>query len=289
MSSLTSLRNRNEWQFFAALPKADARLAFAWWAVVVLRGILPALFAISMGVLVGAVQRGAPLAAPLVVVGVIFVLLQVLAPIQTAVSHNLGDRTAAFLYDRLTSACARPDGIGHLESPGVGRRPHGRARFRSRHDRSAAVVFDGLHRRRPGQLIGGLAAAVVLLGSRGGRRSCSPPHGSRRTGSCAKARCGTIATPTKCAPRSATPTTRIAWRSIHPRARNCGFSASSAGRSIDSSHTARRLHELQYQATRLRERPLAWSLLIVTAANVIVVLGDRGGASPAGRLISASW
>ena len=81
MSSLTSLRNRNEWQFFAALPKADARLAFAWWAVVVLHGILPALFAIAMGVLVGAVQRGEPLAAPLVVVGVIFVLLQVLTPI----------------------------------------------------------------------------------------------------------------------------------------------------------------------------------------------------------------
>ena len=33
----------------------------------------------------------------------------------------------------------------------------------------------------------------------------------------------------------------------------------------------RRLHELQYEATRLRERPLALSLLAVTAANVIVV------------------
>ena len=32
-----------------------------------------------------------------------------------------------------------------------------------------------------------------------------------------------------------------------------------------------RLHQLQYEATRLRERPLAWSLLLVTAANVIVV------------------
>jgi ABC-type multidrug transport system fused ATPase/permease subunit len=33
----------------------------------------------------------------------------------------------------------------------------------------------------------------------------------------------------------------------------------------------RRLHQLQYEATRLRERPLAWSLLLVTAANVVVV------------------
>jgi ABC-type multidrug transport system fused ATPase/permease subunit len=31
-----------------------------------------------------------------------------------------------------------------------------------------------------------------------------------------------------------------------------------------------RLHELQYVATRLRERPLIWSLLLVAAANVVV-------------------
>ena len=49
-----------------------------------------------MGALVDAVQRGELLTAPLIVVGVIFVLLQVVTPFQTAVSHNLGDRTAAF-------------------------------------------------------------------------------------------------------------------------------------------------------------------------------------------------
>ena len=32
-----------------------------------------------------------------------------------------------------------------------------------------------------------------------------------------------------------------------------------------------RLHQLQYEATRLRERPLLWCLLLVTAANVIVL------------------
>src|SRR5581483_11603874 len=44
-----------------------------------------------------------------------------------------------------------------------------------------------------------------------------------------------------------------------------------AGWTIDR-FTARRtrLHELQYQATRLRERPVIWSVLLVTAANVIV-------------------
>ena len=107
MRVLQRLRERQEWKFFAALPKADGLLAFAWWAVVLLHGVLPALFAIAMGVLVAAVQRGDGLAGPLVIVGVIFVLLQVLTPIQTAVSHNLGDRTAAFLYDRLTERLRR--------------------------------------------------------------------------------------------------------------------------------------------------------------------------------------
>ena len=59
----------------------------------------------------------ASLAAPLTALGVAFVLLQVLPPIHTAISANLGDRTAAWLYDRLTDACVRPPGIGHLEDP----------------------------------------------------------------------------------------------------------------------------------------------------------------------------
>ena len=117
MSGLQRLRERNEWKFFAVLPQADGRLAVLWWLVVLLRGLLPAVFAIAMGALVAAVQHGGDLGRPLALTGVVFVLLQVLAPIQTAVSHNLGDRTAAWLYDRLTRACVRPPGMGHLEDP----------------------------------------------------------------------------------------------------------------------------------------------------------------------------
>ena len=107
-----SLTGRKEWKFFGVLPKADPGLAAAWWTVLLLRGILPAAFAIAMGVLVGAVQRGDPLARPLALAGAIFVLLQVLSPIHQAVSANLGDRTAAWLYDRLTEACVRPPAWG---------------------------------------------------------------------------------------------------------------------------------------------------------------------------------
>ena len=51
------------------------------------------------------------------VAGVVFVLLQVLTPLHQAISANLGDRTAAWLYDRLTDACVGPPGMGHLEDP----------------------------------------------------------------------------------------------------------------------------------------------------------------------------
>src|SRR2546422_8312688 len=48
------LRARNEWKFAGVLLQADRALAVAWWTLLVLRGLLPALFAIAMGGLVGA-------------------------------------------------------------------------------------------------------------------------------------------------------------------------------------------------------------------------------------------
>src|SRR5262249_13040951 len=114
---LRRLGERAEWKFFAVLVRADRALGTAWWAVLVLPGALPVGFGIAMGLLVGAVQRGAPLGAPLAVAGAAFVLQQVLPPVHQALSANLGHRVAAWLYDRLTEACVRPPGTGHLEDP----------------------------------------------------------------------------------------------------------------------------------------------------------------------------
>src|SRR5262252_160179 len=106
---LQQLTERKEWMFFSVLPKAAPGLALAWWLALLLRGALPAAFAIAMGVLVGAVQRGDSLAGPLALVGTIFVLLQILSPIHQAVSANLGDRAAAWLYDgSRRRVCALP-------------------------------------------------------------------------------------------------------------------------------------------------------------------------------------
>jgi ATP-binding cassette subfamily B protein len=53
---LSTLRQRAEWRFFAVLTRADAGLAFAWWLVLLLRGVLRRA--------VAAVQKGENLAAP---------------------------------------------------------------------------------------------------------------------------------------------------------------------------------------------------------------------------------
>src|SRR5438128_3222149 len=117
MAMFKGLLARDEWKFFGVLRRADRPLALCWWSVLLLRGLLPALFAIAMGALIGAVQRGGPVAAPLGIVGVVFVLLQVLWPLHQAIGANLGSRAAAWLYDELTRACVRPPGMGHLEDP----------------------------------------------------------------------------------------------------------------------------------------------------------------------------
>src|SRR5579863_5425111 len=99
--------------------RADTGMASAWWTVLALRGILPAIFSIAMGSLVTTIQGGGRPGASLAVVGVVFVLLQVLGPIHQALGANLGNRTAGWLYERLTDACISPPGMGHLENPAL--------------------------------------------------------------------------------------------------------------------------------------------------------------------------
>jgi len=106
---VTRLSARNEWKFFAVLPRADRALAAAWWLVLLLRGTLPAAFAIAMGLLVGAVQQGRPLGGPLALAGGVFVLLQILGPVHTALGANLGDReSATWRIHRSRAISSRP-------------------------------------------------------------------------------------------------------------------------------------------------------------------------------------
>ncbi len=102
-------------QFARALRRAAPGLATAWWILTILRAVLPAGLAIGSGLLVSAVQHDQSLTSPLVLIGVTFVLIQVMPPLHQAVGANLGGRTAAWLNDRLMDACLAPPGIGHLE------------------------------------------------------------------------------------------------------------------------------------------------------------------------------
>jgi ATP-binding cassette subfamily B protein len=277
------LRERKEWQLFSALAKADRALAGAWWAGLVLRGLLPAVFGIAMGVLVAAVQRGSGLAAPLAFTAVVFVLLQVLAPLHQAVSANLGDRTAAWLYDRLTAACLRPPGMGHLEDPKL------------TSDLTVARDFD-LGMTGPPlsismdfiagglvELIAGLAFTAVLAGYRwwaalvlGGAWLAT--HWLLRESSVWHDRNTETV-------RSAQRDAEYAYRlAVDPPAakelRLFGLSGWVIDRFIDRRTL---LHRLQYEATRLREKPLLWSLLLVIGANVLV-FGSLAADASAGRI-----
>jgi ABC-type multidrug transport system fused ATPase/permease subunit len=285
---LDSLRARDEWQFLGVLGRADRVLATAWWTLLVLRGLLPALFAIAMGVLVSAVQRGADLVAPLALMGTVFVLLQTLSPLHQAVGANLGSRTAAWLYDQLTRACIEPPGMGHLEND------------RLTNDLTMARDFDlgisgpplaismdfiasGLV-----EMVGGLAAAAVLV-------AFAPWAGLLLAG---------------------------AWLATHWLLRESGVwkdrntdEVREAQRHADYSYRLavdppaakelrlfdlaewtvnrfrarrRRLFELRWEATRLRERSVVSSLILVTVANVIVFYALAGAASQGSIALGAA-
>jgi ATP-binding cassette subfamily B protein len=264
------LRERNEWKFFSVLPRADPILASWWWLVLVLRGALPAVFAIAMGVLVGAVQQGHDLAGPLGFVGLVFVLLQVLSPIHQALGANLGDRTAAWLYDRLTEACVRPPGMGHLEDPKL------------TSDLTVARDFD-LGMTGPPlslsmdfiasgvvELIGGLASAAVLASYSWWAAlllagAWLATHWLLRESAVWRDR---NTDEVRAAQRDSDYAYRLA---VDPPASKELRLFGLVGWTIDRFVNRRtRLHELQYAATRLREKSVLWSMLLVIGANVVV-------------------
>jgi ABC-type multidrug transport system fused ATPase/permease subunit len=280
---LQALTERKEWKFFAVLPKADAGLAATWWTVLLLRGILPAGFAIAMGVLVGAVQRGGSLAGPLAFAGTIFVLLQVLSPIHQAVSANLGDRTAAWLYDRLTEACVRPPGMGHLEDPAL------------TSDLTVARDFDLGMTGPPlaismdfignsmAEMIGGVASAVILA-----RYAWWAPivlAGAWLATHLILSDSAIWHDRNTEEVRGAQRDSDYAYRlAVDPPASKELRLFGLAGWTIERFIARRtRLHELQYAATRLRERPVIWSVLLVTSANVLV-FWILANAAVAGRI-----
>src|SRR6266700_3950854 len=264
-------RERQELRLAAALSRADRPMAAGWWSLLAVRGLLPAAFSIATGVLVGAIQHHGGLAVALTVVGVLFIGLQVLGPLHTAMSANLGDRTSAWLYDELTSACVAVPGIGHLEDPELAAdlqvaRDFDRGMTGPPLSVSMDFIAGGLV-----DMVSGLAQACVLFGF----AWWAPPvlagawlgtHWLLRESGVWKDR---NTEEVRQAQRDADYAYRLA---VDPPAakelRIFGLPDWVLDRFLVSR---RRLHRLQYEATRMRERSVLASLALVLAANILVL------------------
>jgi ABC-type multidrug transport system fused ATPase/permease subunit len=275
---LADLRARPATRFFVTITRSVPGFAVAWWLLLVVRALVPAGLAVTTGLLVGRVQDGGSLTGPLTAFGVVFVLSQVGPPLHQVVGALLGHHVSSVLNDRLMATTLGPDGIGHLERGDL------------TNDLTTARDFDlgwtgppmfmnmdfiaqGLV-----MLLGGIASALVLFGF-----SWWAPL-----------------------------LLLAAWGSTHWLLRESGVWRD---RNTDEVKLARRhtdyaydlatepaaakevrlfglapwlmerftrhrlhLHDLQYEATRLRERSLTGALAIVLGANAVlfVVLARQG-------------
>ena len=288
-AAIRRLRARPEWKFLAILPRANPHLAAIWWTVLAVRSLLPALFAVAMGVLVGAVETGGDLVLPLAGVGTVFVLLQVLPPLHLAAGQNLGSSAAAWLYDRLTVASVEPPGIGHLEDPELAS------------DLTMARDFDlgisgpplaismdfiaaGLV-----ELLAGLTAVAILFAY----AWWAPPllagawlatHWLLRESAVWKDR---QTDAVRRAQRHADYAYRLAVDA--PAAKELRLFGLADWIIERFRRHRRRLHDLRWEATKLRERPVATSLVLVLTANAVVfwaLAADvTSGALPLDRMV----
>ena len=267
---LTRLRDRPEWQFFAVLPKADPALATVWWVLLILNGALPAVFAVATGLMVKAVQGDEPVVTPLALTGLVFVLMLIVSPILTAVSMNLGNKVSMWLNEALIRDCVGPPGIGHLEDPDlVGDLTTAREFDRGMTGPPMYLNVDFIATSLV-SLVSGVASAVVLVGF-----AWWPPlvlvaawgstHWLLRESGVWKDR--------------NTPEVRSAQRhadyayglAVNPQPAKELRLFGLAGWTVDRFIARRKqLFELQYRATRLREKSVIWCLIIVSLANVAV-------------------
>jgi len=283
-----ALAARPEWRFFACLVPAGRRLGWAWWALLVLRAVLPALLAVITGSVVAAVAAGGGLVGPLVGVGVVFVGLQVAAPLHAAVSANLGSRVSGWLFDQMTAAANDPPGIAHLEDPELAA------------DATVARDFDIGQTGPPMSLnvdfianslvtlLAGLVATLALFGFAwwlpflvGG--AWGSTHWLLRESAVWKDR---NTEQVRAAQRDADYAYRLA---VEPptakELRLFGLADWTVARFVA---TRRRLHDLQYEATKLRERSVVLAAVIVSAAGAIVAVWLWRTDLPLGRTVAAA-
>ena len=269
-TGMQRLKQRPEWRFFAALNRAAPSLAAANWILLLLRGTLPTAVSVCFGWLVAAITENSSTTAPLLTLGVAFTLLVVLNPIHTAVGYNLGGRLAASLYDRLMAAGTSPAGIAHLERPELTNdltmaRDFDLGMLGPPLDVSMGFIMDGLL-----SLVVGAVAATLLFGFAWWAPllligAWTSTHYLLRESGVWKDR---NTDEVRTAQRHAEYAYRLAVdASPAKELRYFGLAGWVTDRFIT---TRKRLYDLQYEATRLREKSVAGCVSIVAVANIAV-------------------
>jgi ATP-binding cassette subfamily B protein len=264
------LRKRQEWGFFAELWRASPGYALAWWALIVVRGVMPAVASIGFGWLVGAISDDASLTAPLVLVGVSFVVVLVAQPVHLAVSWNAGSRLAAHLYRRLLTVCNQPTGIAHLERADLTTdltmaRDFDLGMMGPPLDISMDFISVGLV-----DLVVGASAALLLFGFGWWQplvlaAAWIATHWLLRESGVWKDR---NTDEVRRAQRHADYSYRLAVGAAP--AKELRFFGLAGWVTDHFVEVRRRLYELQYEATRLREKSVLACLALVLGANLLV-------------------
>ncbi|MGI9596509.1 MAG: ABC transporter ATP-binding protein [Acidimicrobiales bacterium] len=256
--------------FFRTLYRAAPALASTWWALLILGGLLPAVFAVATGAVVDAIDQDTSLVIPLITVGVAFTVMQVVNPIHVAVGQNLGRRGADHMNDRLMRSTTAPPGISHLENPELS------AELSVARDFDLGImgpplfvamnfIAGGL---RP--LIAGFAGAVILFGFAWWAplvliAGWGATHWLLRESGVWKDR---NTDRVRDAQRHADYAYRLAVDA--PAAKEVRLFGLAEWVVDRFAGRRRELYDLQWEATRLRERSVVSSLLAVSVANGLV-------------------
>jgi len=287
-----SLTSRPAWGFFAALYRAAPARALRWWVVLVLRGVLPPVIGVLAGWLIGAITSGRSLGPPLVALAVAFVAAQMVGPLHEAIGYDLGERVATDLNDQLLALTTGPDGVAHLERPDLA----GDLSMARDFDLgitgpplsiSMNFIGDGLVLLVAGIVSAGVLAvtgwwqAIVLVLAWASTRWLLRESGvwkDRNTPEVQRAQ------------KLADYSFRLA---VDPPAakevRLFGLGPWIVERFVDQR---RRLYDLQFEATRLREKSTIGALVLVLAANGVVfwTIADRaadGGLTLGATVVAA--
>ncbi|HKP59281.1 MAG TPA: ABC transporter ATP-binding protein [Polyangiales bacterium] len=265
------LRDRPSSLFFSALYRAAPAHAVGFWLCLAASAALPAALAVSSGALISAITSSKPLTTPLIVVGSLFLIAQVLPQLQHALNSNLGSLTASYFFDRILRACVAPAGVKHLEDPELAK------------DLVVARDFElgitgpplsiGIDFIAGGLvlLFSGIASAIVLFGYAFWAApllaaAWGATHWLLRESAIWKDR---ETDAVRSAERHADYAYRLAVDAPAAKELRLFGLAEWVIERFVSRRT--RLYELRWQATRLRERSLLAALAIVLAANGVVL------------------